>query len=199
MVFVYGYRGDFYGFTACAGTGFGVGFSEDVATEAESALEYRFPVRGGDNEPTTLPPVQLTAQVAEFARAFDALAAKQYADSVPRRAAVPSEPATGEYVLALVGLWTACVMVFFLSHLGFVAAGRWRRRDRARQRQWARLGRIGDCLVSVDPGGPRQAEVARQYVLALQAYETGADVGGEVERLEWTIDNAGAERGGRIL
>ena len=63
----------------------------------------------------------------------------------------------------------------------------------------AKVDRIGDYVVSGDPGSRDQAEVARQYVLALRAYEDGGDLSGAVGQVARLIDSRGTERDDRIL
>ncbi|ONI85832.1 hypothetical protein ALI144C_11995 [Actinosynnema sp. ALI-1.44] len=199
VVVVYGYSWNYYRFTSCAGTGFRADFGADVDAGAKKVLEFRVPRRETADELKTIRPDVITTQVEEFARSFDAVAGKEFPTSVPRRAAVPEEPTTGAYVLSLAGALTACVVLFFLLHLVFVAVRHRRRRDRGHAEREVRLRKLGDYVVSADPGEPHQAELARQYVLALRAHETGTNAHSHVERLEWLIDNPGADQADRVL
>ncbi|ALG13724.1 hypothetical protein [Kibdelosporangium phytohabitans] len=143
-----------------------------LIAKAESAWKYRES------------PTDLTPQVEEYVLAYDAQAAKDYPDSVPRRGAVPDKLATGEIVLSLGGIVAACVALFFLLHLAARAVGRRGPRSRERLETEARLSRIGEYVLSADPQDANQAEVARQYVLALQGHESGANVRRQVDELE---------------
>lgn len=203
QVVVHGfYDGARYRLVSCAEPG--DLYSGDVDDETAKAVEYRIQRRDGSiiaGGPVggKLAPADLMLELAEYVRAFDVLAGKKYPDGVPRRGAVPDEPTTGDHLWALAGLFTACVVAFYLLHLVFVAVRRGRGRDPGRQAVAARVDRIGDYVVSVDPGRRGQAEVARHYVLALRAHEDGADVRGELDRLERMIDNQGTERDDGIL
>ncbi|ONI85991.1 hypothetical protein ALI144C_11980 [Actinosynnema sp. ALI-1.44] len=146
-----------------------------LIAKAETAWKYR------------ASPADLTPQVEEYVLAYDAQAAKDYPDSVPRRGAVPDKLATGEIVLSLGGIVAACVAVFFLLHLAARAVGRRTPRNRRQLATGARLSRIGEYVMSADPQGAEQAEVARQYVLVLQGHESGANVERQVEELERRI------------
>ncbi|MFC0110042.1 hypothetical protein [Kibdelosporangium aridum] len=143
-----------------------------LIAKAESAWKYR------------VSPTDLTPQIEEYVLAFDAQAAKAYPDTVPRRGAVPDGLATGEIVLSLGGIVAACVALFFLLHLLALALGRRRPRVRRQLEMGARLSKIGEYVLSADPKGSNQAEVARKYVLALQGHESGANVANQVEELE---------------
>jgi hypothetical protein len=145
-------------------------FDLPLIVAAETSWKYR--VAGQD----------LTPEVEEYVLAFDAQAAKDYPRSVPRRAAVPDELATGEVVLSLGGIVAACVALFFLLHL---LAGSLRRRPRRdRLALEARLSRIGDRVLHGDPQDPDQAEISRKYVLALRAVEHGGDAEQKIIELE---------------
>ncbi|RSM64647.1 hypothetical protein DMH04_50930 [Kibdelosporangium aridum] len=143
-----------------------------LIAKAETAWKYR------------VSPTNLTPQVEEYVLAFDAQAAEAYPKTVPRRGAVPDELATGEIVLSLGGIVAACVALFFLLHLLALTLGRRRPRARRQLEMGARLSKVGEYVLSADPKGADQAEVARKYVLALQGHESGANVANQVEELE---------------
>nr|WP_052479116.1 hypothetical protein [Kibdelosporangium sp. MJ126-NF4]CEL22248.1 hypothetical protein [Kibdelosporangium sp. MJ126-NF4]CTQ93030.1 hypothetical protein [Kibdelosporangium sp. MJ126-NF4] len=184
LVIVYGTepRNGYYGPSFCVGPKFNnednpvdaSNFDFVMIAKAESAWKYR----------TTM--TDLTGQVEEYVLAYDAQAAKDYPDSVPRRGAVPDKLATGEIVLSLGGIVAACLAVFFLLHLAAQALGRRTPRNRRQLEMGARLSKIGEWVMSADPQQANQSDVARQYVLALQEHESGANVErqvGELERL----------------
>ncbi|CAM4131476.1 hypothetical protein KIPE111705_41995 [Kibdelosporangium persicum] len=184
IVIVYGNEPeDGYNPSFCVGPRFtneehpvtGANFDFVLIAKAETAWKYR------------ASPTDLTPQVEEYVLAFDAQAAKDYPDTVPRRGAVPDELATGEVVLALGGIVAACVAVFFLLHVVALGIGRRTPRTRTRLATGARLSRIGEYVMSADPRRAKQAEVARKYVLALQDHESGANVERQVDELERLI------------
>lgn len=131
----------------------------------------------------------LTPIVEEYVYAFDAQAAKDYPDGVPRRAVLPPAPPapdtvqTGQLVLSFGGILAGTVVVFLLLRLGGRAVLRrgalTASTEHRRAAAGARLNRLADRVLhpasATDAAAARQqAEVARRYVLLLADHERAA-------------------------
>jgi hypothetical protein len=150
-------------------------FDFPLIAAAETAWKYRISA------------TDLTPKVEEYVLAFDAQAAKDYPQSVPRRGAVPDQLATGDIVLALGGIVAATIALFFLLSLLGKVIGREPRRRRERLELSARLSRVGEYVLRTNPQQERQAEVSKKYVLALQALEAGDNAEPRIKELEEMI------------
>jgi hypothetical protein len=161
----------------------------DFPLIAVAELGYQF--RATDRDKTPI--------VEEYVLAFDAQAALDYPESVPRRAIVqpppprPTELQAWQIALALAGTVAGTVALFFLLHLLLRLArqgvDRASGRDRRRREQSAQLSELGDQVLhppaaTTADQAEHQAEVARKYVLALRAFEAGRDARGRIAELE---------------
>jgi hypothetical protein len=180
MVFAMDSRG--YGSSICMGPEFSnpvnpvdaKDFDTGLIVAAETAWAYR----ASD--------ANLTPQIEEYVLAFDSEAADKYPEFVPRRAVIqPPPPAptavqSWQIALAIAGVIVAVIAVFALLQ---VLAHLIQRRQAVRAETDARTAAVNARLnhladVVLRPGKPRdarkaaqQAEIARQYVLALQQFE----------------------------
>jgi hypothetical protein len=121
----------------------------------------------------------LNPEIEEFVLTFDSTAADDYG-AVPTRGAIPDTLAVRQIVLACVGMIAGTVTLFLLLRtLGTAlrrrgAAGVARARRRAALT--AELNRVADAVINPRPttsraDAERQAEAAKQYVLALDELE----------------------------
>lgn len=132
----------------------------------------------------------MTPQIEEFVYAFDAQAAKDYQDGVPRRAVIPPPPPAADKIqswqigLSLAGIVAGTIVVFLLLRLGGRAVLRrgalTASVEHRRAAAGARLNRLaGEVLHPGEAGDAadarRQAERAKRYVLLLNDFENADD------------------------
>lgn len=120
-----------------------------------------------------------TPEIEEFVLAFDTVAGEDYS-AVPTRGPVPDHLAARQIVLACLGMIAAMCVLFALLRLLAVllrrraaATAALRRRRAAAS---AELSKVADAVIHVRPAehaadARRQADTAKDYVLALDALE----------------------------
>lgn len=129
----------------------------------------------------------MNPEIEEFVLTFDSTAGDDYG-AIPARGAIPDSLAVQQIVLACIGMIAGTVTLFLLLRVVGTALRRRSAKGVARARRHAaltsELNRVADAVINPRPttshaDAERQADTAKQYVLALDHLEharTDADL-----------------------
>jgi hypothetical protein len=142
-------------------------FDTDLSISAQTAAQLRV---------TT---TDKTPEIEEFVLAFDAVTGEDYG-AVPTRGPVPDRLAARQVALACLGMVAGTCALFALLRLTAVSLRRRAAATSALRRRrtaaTAELSRVADAVIHARPAtdavdARRQADTAKEYVLALDALE----------------------------